>query len=66
MALPALDLGEVGVGATVHHHLVQHLVDVAGVGELVAGPDDLAVQPHPQRDVHPLQNVTSNKSHYFQ
>lgn len=51
--LPALDLGEVGVGAAVDHHLVHHLVCLLRIR--LPGSTDLAQQPHAQRDVHPLQ-----------
>lgn len=53
VALPALDLGQVGVGAPVDHDLVQHLH--RGLGMAVAPALDLALQPHAQRDVAPQQ-----------
>lgn len=62
-ALPALDFGQVGVGASVHHNLVQHFIHITRCRTVLPGPDDLAVQSHAQSDVHPLHarpNVRSS------
>ncbi len=50
--LPALDLGQVRVGAPVHHHLVHDLVGL--LRRVPPRPPHLAHQPHAQRDVHAL------------
>ena len=51
--LPALDLGQVRVGASVYHHLIHDLIRL--LRHNLPPPPDLAQQPHAQRDVYALQ-----------
>lgn len=48
--LIALNLGQVWVGSSVHHYLIQHFILLPLYGLPI--PEDFTEQPHPQRDVH--------------
>lgn len=54
MAFPTFNFGQVRVGASIHNDFIQNLVDVPSAWILVACPNDLTMQPHPERDMNSL------------
>lgn len=55
MTFPALNLGQVGVRPPVHNHLIQYFVNISGTGIIIAGSDNLAMEPHSERYMNTLQ-----------
>ena len=63
MALPTLNLRQVRVGTAVHNHFIQHLINISSTGVLISRSNDLAMEPHSERNMDSLHGRRLNSSY---